>query len=307
MGVRLPGRAGPGKLAKMSALAPPIAPVDLLGVPVHPLTLAEAVAHLAEAIARRRPTTVVSLNGALLMRVLRDPQVRDAVRGATLVIPDGIGVLLAARILGVPVRRRVAGVDLAETLCAAVAPRRGRVFLLGAAPGVADAAAAQLQQRCPGLEVAGTAHGFFPPEDEPALLARIRRAAPDILLVAFGAPRQEDWMRRYGASLSVPVTMGVGGTLDVLAGRTGRAPRWVQAAGLEWLYRMVRQPWRWSVVKTIPPLFLIALRERFRGGRGGQARRGETPGIEPGGRRNENRSEHPADDISEKEVRAATE
>src|SRR3972149_2524473 len=221
MAVRLPGRAGPGKLAKMSALAPPIAPVDLLGVPVHPLTLAEAVAHLAEAIARRRPTTVVSLNGALLMRGLRDPpgrdagrgapQVRDAVRVATLVIPDGIGVLLAARILGVPVRRRVAGVDLAETLCAAVAPRRGRVFLLGAAPGVAAAAAAQLRQRCPGLEVAGTAPGFFPPEDEPALLARIRRAAPDILLVAFGAPRQEDWMRRYGASLSVPVTMGVGG------------------------------------------------------------------------------------------------
>ncbi len=112
-------------------------------------------------------------------------------------------------------------------------------------------------------------------------------------------------MRRYGASLSVPVTMGVGGTLDLLAGRTRRAPRWVQAAGLEWLYRMVRQPWRWSVVKTIPPLFLIALRERFRGGRA--ARRGETPGIEPGERRNENRSEHPAEDISEKEVRAATE
>jgi len=218
----LPGRAGPGKLAKMSALAPPIAPVDLLGVPVHPLTLAEAVAHLAEAIARRRPTTVVSLNGALLMRVLRDPQVRDAVRVATLVIPDGIGVLLAARILGVPVRRRVAGVDLTETLCAAVAPRRGRVFLLGAAPGVADAAAAQLRQRCPGLEVAGTAHGFFPPEDEPALLARIRRAAPDILLVAFGAPRQEDWMRRYGASLSVPVTMSAGRSTCLPGGRAAR-------------------------------------------------------------------------------------
>src|SRR3972149_3891876 len=200
MAVRLPGRAGPGKLAKMPALAPPIAPVDLLGVPVHPLTLAEAVAHLAEAIARRRPATLGSLHGALLMRGLRGPPG---------VPPGGRGVVRAARIRGVPGRRRVAGVDLTETLCAAVAPRRGRVFLLGAAPGVADAAAAQFRQRCPGLEVAGTAHGFFPPEDEPALLARIRRAAPDILLVAFGAPRQEDWMRRYGASLSVPVTLGV--------------------------------------------------------------------------------------------------
>jgi N-acetylglucosaminyldiphosphoundecaprenol N-acetyl-beta-D-mannosaminyltransferase len=201
----------------------------------------------------------------------------------------------------------VAGVDLTETLCAAVAPRRGRVFLLGAAPGVADAAAAQLRQRCPGLEVAGTAHGFFPPEDEPALLARIRQAAPDILLVAFGAPRQEDWMRQHAPSLSVPVLVGVGGTLDVLAGRTRRAPRWVQGAGLEWLYRMVREPWRWSVVKTIPPLFLVALRERFRGGRGGRARPGAPPGREPGGRQNENRSAHPAEGMSEKEVRAATE
>ncbi len=288
----------------MPALAPLPAPLDLLGVPVHPLTLAEAVAYLAEAIARRQATTVVSLNSALLIRVLRDPQLREAVRAATLVIPDGIGVLLAARILGLPVRRRVAGADLTEALCAAVAPRRGRVFLLGAAPGVADAAAAQLRQRCPGLEVVGTAHGFLPPEDESTLLARIRRAAPDILLVAFGAPRQEHWMRRYGAALSVPVVMGVGGTLDVLAGRTRRAPRWVQGAGLEWLYRAVREPWRWSVIRTIPPLFLIALRERLRGGR---MRPAQGPGTGPGGRRNENGSGYPADDRGEREVRAATE
>src|SRR3989304_7689025 len=113
-----------------------------------------------------------------------------------------------------------------------------------------------------GAGAAGPPRGFSPPEAEPALLARIRRAAPDILLVAFGAPRQEDWMRRYGASLSVPVTMGVGGTLDVLAGRTGRAPRWGQAAGLEWLYRMGREPWGGGGGKTLPLPFFLAVRGR---------------------------------------------
>lgn len=258
----------------MVTTVPAPASVDLLGVPVHPLTLAEAVAHLMAAIARRRPTTVVSLNGALLMRVLRDARVHEAVRAATLVIPDGIGVLLAARILGLPVRRRLAGADLAAAVCAAAAPAGGGVFLLGAAPGVAEAAAARLRERFPGLAIVGTGHGFFRPEEEDALRERIRRAAPDVLLVAFGAPRQELWMFRHGPALGISVIMGVGGTLDVLAGRIRRAPRWLQVLGLEWLYRLIREPWRWAVIKTIPPLFLLALRERLRRRRGTTATRG---------------------------------
>ncbi len=242
-------------------------PLDLLGVPVHPLSLPEAVAFLEEAVVSRRQATVVSLNGALLVRALREGEVREAVCAATLVIPDGVGVLLAARILGVPLHRRVPGVDLAEALCAALAARGGRVFLMGAAPGVAEAALDRLRQRYPGLEGAGVAHGFFRPEEEAALMARIAQARPDVLLVALGAPRQERWMQQHAPALGVPVVMGVGGTLDVLAGRTRRAPRWVQALGLEWLYRAVREPWRWSVVRTIPPLFLVALRERLRAAR----------------------------------------
>ncbi|MDR7465512.1 MAG: WecB/TagA/CpsF family glycosyltransferase, partial [Armatimonadota bacterium] len=241
--------------------------VDLLGVPVHPISLPEAVAFLEEAVVRRRPATVISLNGALLVRALRDRQLREAVCAATLVIPDGVGVVLAARILGVPLHRRLPGVDLAEALCAAVAARCGRVFLLGAAPGVAEAALERLRQRYPGLEGVGVAHGFFRPEEEAALLARIARARPDVLLVALGAPRQEQWMHQHAPALGVPVVMGVGGTLDVLAGRARRAPRWVQTLGLEWLYRAAREPWRWSVVRTIPPLFLVALRERLRAAR----------------------------------------
>ncbi len=245
------------------ALAPPPA-IDVLGVPVHPLSLTEAVERLGEAVRERTPATVISLNGALLRRALSDPEVAAAVRAATLVIPDGVGVLVAAWILGIPPIRRLAGVDLTDALCTAAAARGWRIFLLGAAPGVADAAADRLATRYPALQIIGTAHGFYAPEDEPALLERIRGSGAEVLLVAFGAPRQELWLRAHGAALGVPVLMGVGGTLDVLAGRTRRAPRWVQRVGLEWFYRMAREPWRWGVVRTIPPLFLIALRERIR-------------------------------------------
>ncbi|MDR7526668.1 MAG: WecB/TagA/CpsF family glycosyltransferase [Armatimonadota bacterium] len=266
---------------------PALRPAVLLGLPVHPVTLEEAVERLLRAVAARSaPVHVVSLNGALVMQALRDPDLAAVIRAAGLVIPDGIGTVLAGRILDVPVRRRVAGVDVAEALCREAARHGYRVYLLGAAPGVAEAAASRLRERYPGFVVAGTDHGYFGPEDESAVLARIRAARPDILLVALGAPRQERWLHRHAATLGVPVVMGVGGTLDVLAGRVRRAPRWMQALGLEWLYRMVRQPWRWSVVRTIPPLFAVALRERVRrlrrkaaaaGAAGGEGRAREAP------------------------------
>jgi len=251
-----------GKVSTMPVGLRPAA-VDVLGLPVHPLSETEAIERLGEAIARRDPTIVVSLNGALLRRALTDPEVAATVRAGALVIPDGVGVLVAAWILGIPPIRRLTGVDLADALCTAAAVRGWRLFLLGAAPGVADDAAARLRERHPALEIVGAAHGFYTAGDEPALLERIRRSGADVLLVAFGAPRQEMWLRTHAPAIGVPVMMGVGGTLDVLAGRARRAPRWVQALGLEWFYRLAREPWRWSVVRTIPPLFLIALRERI--------------------------------------------
>ncbi len=236
---------------------------ELFGTQAHDVGLEGALRWACERIAARQPGYVVTLNGSLLVQAARDPALRALVNGAALVTADGIGVILAARILGVPLSERLAGIDLALALCAGAAAAGHRVFLLGGAPGVAEDAAAELRRRHPTLQIVGTRHGFFDPQEEETVLAQIRQARPELLMVALGAPRQERWMQLWSAALGVPVSIGVGGSFDVLAGRVPRAPRWMQRVGLEWLYRVLREPRRWSVVRTIPPLFLMAIRERW--------------------------------------------
>jgi N-acetylglucosaminyldiphosphoundecaprenol N-acetyl-beta-D-mannosaminyltransferase len=237
---------------------------ELLGTTVHAVSLAEALEWVGQAVATRNGGYVVTLNGAMLVQTASDPALREVVNGAGLVTADGIGVILAARIVGVDVVQRVAGVDLAEAVCARAASAGYRLYLLGGAQGVAAATAEALQTRFTGIQIVGLHHGFYRPDDEFRIIDDIKRARPDVLLVAFGAPRQEQWMRRWRRELDVPVAIGVGGSLDVLAGRTPRAPRWMRRLGLEWLFRALREPRRWGVVRTIPPLFLLALRERWR-------------------------------------------
>lgn len=237
---------------------------ELFGTQAHDVGLEAALRWARDRIVARLPGYVVTLNGSLLVQAARDPDLRALVNGAALVTADGIGVILAAWILGVPLSGRLAGIDLALALCAGAAAEGHRVFLLGGAPGVAEAAAAALRRHHPALQIVGTHHGFFGPQEEEEVRSQIRQARPELLLVALGAPRQERWMRLNSADLGVPVSIGVGGSFDVLAGRVPRAPRWMQRVGLEWLYRVVREPRRWSVVRTIPPLFLMAIRERLR-------------------------------------------
>lgn len=249
----------------LSVAATPALPrCELLGTQVHAVGLDGALAWIRDRIASRTPGYVVTLNGALLVQAARDQALRDLVNGAALVTADGIGVVVAARILSVNLRERVAGIDLAIALCEREATAGYRIFLLGGAPGVAQAAADVLRARHPTLQIVGARDGFFSSGEERGVCAQIRAARPDVLLVGLGAPRQESWMRQWSGALGVPVSIGVGGTFDVLAGRIPRAPRWMQRRGLEWLYRVSREPRRWSVVRTIPPLFLLALRERLR-------------------------------------------
>lgn len=241
---------------------------------VHGVALDDALRWIRDRVAARTPGYIVTLNGALLVQTARDPVLREIVNNAGLVTADGIGVVLAARILGVGGINRLAGIDLAVAACAQAAALGHRLYLVGAAPGVAEAAAAALRARLPALQIVGCRHGFFGLDEEPAVIDEIRGARPDLMLVALGAPRQEQWMHRCLPALGVPVAIGVGGSFDVLAGRVRRAPRWVQRLGFEWLFRALLEPRRWGVVRTIPPLFLLALRERWRRGVTNRPRRG---------------------------------
>jgi len=236
--------------------------VEVLGVRVHRLTLAETVVRVRELIDAGGVHHVATVNGAMLVAAARDASVKTLLNSATLCIPDGMGVLLAGRLLGVRFPERVAGIDLVGQLCSVAAQESYRVYLFGAAAGVPEAAASALTARYPGLQIAGVHHGYLQGGEEAAVLAQIQAARPHLLFVALGAPRQEAWIAAHRATLPPAVCIGVGGTFDILAGRRRRAPVWMQRAGLEWVYRGVREPKRWRVIATLPLLVWFALKAR---------------------------------------------
>jgi len=236
------------------------AQVDMLGVPIHRIDMAGALARVEGFIRERSPHMVVTSDGSAIVRAQQDSEYRAIVRASDMVTADGRGLVWMARVLGLSVTDRVPGVDMMDRLCELAAERGYSVYLVGALPGVASDAARAMQGRYPGLRVAGTHHGYFSPEEEPGVVAAIAAARPDILFVAFGAPRQEKWIRRHLDQLGAPVAIGVGGSFDVLAGRVPRAPAWMQQAGLEWLYRVLREPRRLRRLWALPRLVWITLR-----------------------------------------------
>ena len=254
----------------------------LLGLPVDRVDMDKVTLIIAEMIERGRreravsrsergrgaappPRQIVTLNPEMVMAARGDATLRSVIQSAALVVPDGIGIVLASRLLGGSLSERVTGVDLIERLAPLAAARGYRLFLLGGAPGIAHEAARRLQARAPGLVVTGF-HGDSPnPGDAAAILAAIREAQPDLLCVAFGSPTQEHWIAEHREELDVTVAIGVGGALDFIAGAVKRAPRWMRAAGVEWLYRLARQPWRWRRMRALPRFAVEIGRIRARG------------------------------------------
>lgn len=244
--------------------------VGILDVDVDAVTRDGAIELIGEAIDARRghggaPFQVATVNPEFAMRARWDIPFRKALRACSLRVADGVGITLAARILGHPLPERVAGVELVEALSQAAAARGDRLFLLGGEPGVAEAAADRLRKLAPGLDVAGTLAGDSGESGDNAALAAIEAASPDVLLVAFGAPAQELWSARNLPVSGAAVAIGVGGTLDYLAGRARRAPRWMRRVGLEWLYRLGRQPRRIGRMSVLPLFLLLVLRQRLVG------------------------------------------
>jgi len=236
---------------------------EFLGVTFDSGSMAESVEY-AMSLTRRVPAHyVVTPNAEILLHCRRDPGAMEAVRAASLTLPDGVGVKYAGRILGRPVRERVAGADFALEIAGKLAETGGTLFLLGAKPGVAELAAGKLCEQFPALVIAGTLDGFF--EDDAPVVEAINAARPDTLFVCLGSPRQEKWMYAHAGELDARLMVGLGGTLDAFAGTVPRAPRWMQKCGLEWLYRLIREPKRIGRMVKLPLVLFYALGARIRG------------------------------------------
>lgn len=218
--------------------------IELLGTHLDLVTFADTLDRVEQAVALGQPTLNASLNAAKVVRVQHDRELREAIARCELVTADGVPVVWAARLLGHDVPGRVNGTDLMEALLARAETRGWSVYLLGSHEDVLADTVAELERRHPGLRIAGTHHGYFGAEEEPAVVAEIAAARPDILFVALDTPRKELFQARHREGLGVPFTMGVGGSFEVLAGRRRRAPKWAQRHGLEWAFRLGQEPRR---------------------------------------------------------------
>jgi N-acetylglucosaminyldiphosphoundecaprenol N-acetyl-beta-D-mannosaminyltransferase len=217
---------------------------DVLGVHVDRLTMDETVALLEQAIDERRLVQHVCVNAANIVALRGDARLRAIVEACEVVSADGQPVVWASRLVGDPLPERVNGTDLMFRLIA-LAERRGYgVFVLGATQETLDQALATLRADYPGLRIAGSHHGWFPDAESAEVARTIAAAAPEILFVAISSPRKEYFLAEHGRDLGVPLVMGVGGSIDIVAGRTRRAPRWMRSAGLEWLFRLAQEPRR---------------------------------------------------------------
>jgi N-acetylglucosaminyldiphosphoundecaprenol N-acetyl-beta-D-mannosaminyltransferase len=247
----------------------PDSAVSILGVRLDNLDQVEAIHRLLAFAATRETHHAVTVNPEFVMEAQRNAAFRAVLATADLALPDGVGLAWAARTLGTPLRGRATGVDTLLGLAPYAAQQGLSFYLLGAAPGIAEEAAQRLMALAPGLRIAGTYAGSPAPEEEEEIVARVRQAAPDFLFVAYGAPQQDLWIARNLARLQVPVAMGVGGTFDYVSGRVPRAPGGWRRLGLEWLYRLLRQPWRWRRMLALPRFVLAVVVARLQN-RGGQ-------------------------------------
>ena len=233
---------------------------DVLGVGFDSVTMDEALARGLAMLETPSCDYIVTPNPEIVMICGEDPEAAEAVASASLVLPDGIGVIYGARLLGRPLAAKVPGADFALGMFGKMAGTGKSVYLLGAKPGVAEKAGERLAEQFPGLVIAGTADGYFK-EDGP-VIAQINAAAPDMLLVCLGAPKQEKWMYANRDKLNVRLMAGLGGSLDVYAGVVERAPEKWRKLNLEWLYRLIKEPRRIGRMMKLPEFMICVIGQR---------------------------------------------
>ncbi len=233
--------------------------IPILGIPVHDVTTEETLTLIDQFVREQTPHQICTVNPEFIMAARQDAEFKRILNRSALNLPDGVGVVWAARRLGHPLRERVAGSDLVSRIADRAQATGWLIFLLGASEGVAEQAANRLRERYPRTRIVGTYAGSPQTEEEAGIAARIRMSRANVLLVAFGAPRQDKWIDRNIEHTDVAVAMGIGGSLDFIVGTQKRAPKWMQRVGLEWLYRLIREPWRWRRQLALPRFVWLVL------------------------------------------------
>jgi len=240
--------------------------VTLLGCPITRMSIDDFVSMAERFIKSKVPHYIAMMNVAKLVKMRSDQELAESILGADLIGADGVPLVWVSRLFGTTLPGRVNGTDLMYRLLEKANEKGYRVFFFGAQEAVLQRVLTVVRQRYPGVEIAGSQHGYFTPADELAIVNKICRAAPDILLIAFGTPKKELWVKRYLSAMGVPVIHGVGGSFDVMAGVVQRAPLWMQRSGLEWFFRILQEPgrmWRRYLV-TNTMFVLLVLKEWLR-------------------------------------------
>lgn len=247
--------------------------IEILGIPVDPVTQEEALSRFRRLMDAPGCSLIVTPNSEIVLNASKDPELKALISGASLIIPDGIGLVYASRIIGKPLKERVTGVDFLTTILQELEKSGKSIYLLGSKPAseerpsVAHLAGEAMKKAYPSLKIAGTRDGYFKREDEEEIIRQINESGADFLCVALGSPKQEQFIARNASALeTVRCGMGVGGSLDVWAGTVRRAPEFYQKYGLEWLFRFIQEPSRYKRMAQLP-LFILKVLTTARDGR----------------------------------------
>lgn len=237
--------------------------VEIMGIPIDNVTMDEALDAAMRLLSQPGASYGVTPNSEIVYETLSDHALREIICQADLVLPDGAGVVLGAKILGTPLKEKVAGIDFAENLMEKLEHTEKSFYFLGSKPGVAEAAAEKLHKKYPELTICGTHDGYF--QDEAPVIAEINEKKPDVLLVCLGFPKQERFMWSHRKDLQVGLMLGLGGSLDSFAGNVKRAPKWMIRCNLEWLYRLIQEPRRLGRMMRLPKFLWRVIVRRMKG------------------------------------------
>ncbi|WP_243140192.1 WecB/TagA/CpsF family glycosyltransferase [Candidatus Syntrophocurvum alkaliphilum] len=236
---------------------------NILGCNVDIVTLQDTIQKINDYIEEGTPKHIITLNGEIAYQASKERKLCEIINNVDLVTPDGIGIVWAAKQLGYPIKERVTGIDLVYALCAQAEKKDWKLYLLGAAPGVAEQASHKMKELYPEIQICGTQDGYFNESDISRVIKNVKHHRPDIIFIALGAPKQEYFINKYKDKMEVPICIGVGGSFDVISGNKKRAPELMIKLNIEWLYRLLSEPSRLTRQLDLPKFALAVLKDKY--------------------------------------------